>query len=128
VGRGRVGEELLGRYPYFLTALLLVVGLYGMLGKRNLLKKLIGMMVFQMAIFLFFIQGATKQGATLPILDPRWGTDPARYINPLPHVLILTAIVVAVAITGVSFALVLTIYRSHGTLDEEAILEQERKR
>ncbi|HZD41061.1 MAG TPA: cation:proton antiporter subunit C, partial [Terriglobales bacterium] len=91
-------------YSYFMTASLLAIGLYGMIGKRNLVKKLIGMNIFQTAIFLFFIQGATKLKATIPVLDPEIGTAASHYINPLPHVLILTAIVVSIATTGVALA------------------------
>jgi len=120
-------EEFLGRYPYLITVALLVIGLYGMLAKRNLLKKVIGMSIFQTAIFLFFIQGATKWGATVPVIDPQRGTDPAHYVNPLPHVLILTAIVVAVATLGVSLALLLSIYRRFQTLDERQILEEAKR-
>lgn len=118
---------ILGRYIYFMTAVLLVIGLYGMIAKRNLIKKLIGMNIFQTAIFLFFIQGATKPGATVPVLDARFGTEAARYINPLPHVLILTAIVVSVATTGVALALLITIYRRYRSLDEGIILERMRR-
>ncbi|MCS7206752.1 MAG: cation:proton antiporter subunit C [Dehalococcoidia bacterium] len=117
-------EDFAGRYPYFLTAALLVLGLYGMLAKRNLFKQVIGMTIFQTAIFLFFIQGAAKWGGTVPVLDPARGTDPAQYVNPLPHVLILTAIVVGVANTGVALALLYTIHRRFGTLDEARILEK----
>lgn len=117
-------EEFVGRYPYLMTVILLVIGLFGMLTKRNLFKKVIGMSIFQTAIFLIFIQGAAKWGATVPVIDPQRGTDPAQYINPLPHVLILTAIVVAVATTGVSLALLLTIHRRYRTLDEGRILEE----
>lgn len=117
-------EEFLDRYHYFMTVALLVIGLYGMLVKRNLLKKLIGMGIFQTAIFLFFIEGAAKWGATIPVIDPQRGSDAAQYVNPLPHVLILTAIVVATATMGVSISLLLTIYRKYGTLDERRIQEE----
>jgi len=117
-------EPFLGRYTYFMTAALLVIGLYGMLGKRNLVKKLIGMNIFQTAIFLFFIEGATKIGATVPVIDPLLGTAASQYVNPLPHVLILTAIVVSVATTGVALALLVTIYRRYHSLDEGIILER----
>jgi multicomponent Na+:H+ antiporter subunit C len=117
--------EIIGdRYAYFMTAGLLVIGLYGMLGKRNLVKKLIGMNIFQTAIFLFFIEGATKLGGTVPVIDPQLGSVAARYMNPLPHVLILTAIVVSVATTGVALAILLTVYRRYHSLDEEVILER----
>jgi len=115
---------ILGRYVYFMTAVLLVIGLYGMIAKRNLIKKLIGMNIFQTAIFLFFIQGATKPGATVPVFDARLGTEAAHYLNPLPHVLILTAIVVSVATTGVALALLITIYRRYRSLDEGIILKR----
>jgi multicomponent Na+:H+ antiporter subunit C len=111
-------------YTYFMTTLLLVVGLYGVIGKRNLIKKLVGLSIFQTAMFLFFIYGATKPGATVPVWDLQFGTDAARYINPLPHVLILTAIVVSVATTGVALALSIIIYRRYGTLDEALLLER----
>jgi multicomponent Na+:H+ antiporter subunit C len=111
-------------YNYAMTAILLTIGLYGMVGKRNLLKKIIGMNIFQTAIFLFFIQGATKPGATVPVWDARISADAAGYINPLPHVLILTAIVVSVATTGVALALLIAIYRRYRSLEEGAILER----
>jgi multicomponent Na+:H+ antiporter subunit C len=111
-------------YNYAMTAILLTIGLYGMIGKRNLLKKIIGMNIFQTAIFLFFIQGATKPGATVPVWDARISAEAAGYINPLPHVLILTAIVVSVATTGVALALLIAIYRRYRSLEEGAILER----
>jgi multicomponent Na+:H+ antiporter subunit C len=116
-------DFFLGRYPFVLIAILLVVGLYGMTMKRNLLKKVVGMTIFQTSIYLLFIQGATKRGATIPVLDPELGADAAHYINPLPQVIVLTAIVVGVAITGVALALLLLVYRRYGTLDEVRILE-----
>jgi multicomponent Na+:H+ antiporter subunit C len=114
-------------YTYFMTAALLVIGLYGMIGKRNLVKKLVGLNIFQTAIFLFFIHGATKPGATVPVLDPRLGAEATGYVNPLPHVLILTAIVVSVATTGVALALLVNIYRRYGSIEEEVILERMRQ-
>lgn len=117
-------SAFVGNYTYYITALLLAIGLYGMIGKKNLLKKLIGMNIFQTAIFLFYIHGAVKPGTTVPVLDSRIGMDAAAYINPLPHVLILTAIVVSVATTGVALALLITIYRRYGSLEETVILER----
>ena len=114
-------------YTYFITTGLLAIGLYGMIAKKNLLKKLIGMNIFQTAIFLFYIQGAEKPGTTVPVLDSRLGMDATKYINPLPHVLILTAIVVSVATTGVALALLITIYRRYRSLEEETILERMRR-
>jgi multicomponent Na+:H+ antiporter subunit C len=120
-------DFFLGRYPYIIIAVLLVIGMYGMLVKRNLMKKIIGMTIFQTAIYLLYIQGATKSGATIPVRWDEAGTDASAYINPLPQVLMLTAIVVGVAITGVALSLLLVLYRRFGTLDEAKILEQMRE-
>jgi multicomponent Na+:H+ antiporter subunit C len=117
-------EELSGRFPYWMTAILLAIGLYGMVGKRNYVKKLIGLNIFQSAIIIFFVSGSTKNGATIPILTHEFGHDPMKYVNPLPHVLMLTAIVVSVAITGVALAFLVRIRQEFGTLDETSILKQ----
>ena len=117
-------EDFLSRYVYIMIVILLVIGLYGMLGKRNLLKKVIGMNIFQTAIFLFFIEGSTKLGATVPVIDPQLGTDPTKYVNPLPHVLILTAIVVAISLTGVALAFLINIRRIYHNLDEKSIIKE----
>jgi multicomponent Na+:H+ antiporter subunit C len=115
-------DIFLSRYVYLLVVVLMAIGLYGMLGKRNLLKKLIGMNIFQTAIFLFFIEGATKSGGTVPVVDELIGIEAAKYINPLPHVLILTGIVVGLSLTGVALAFLLVIYRAYKTLDDRAIM------
>lgn len=112
--------EVVERSVYLAVLLLLAVGLYGMLAKRNLVKKVIGMVIFQSAIYLFFIQGATKLGGSVPVLaEDIPVTD---YVNPLPHLLILTALVVGVGVFGVSLAFLLRIHRRHGTFDEDAII------
>lgn len=117
-------EVVHGYYAYWMCFLVLTLGLYGMLLKRNLVKKLIGLSVFQTAIILFFIIAAYKEGATVPVVDPRLGVERAEaYINPLPHTLMLTAIVVGVATVGVAFALLLQVYRGYGTLDESKLKE-----
>ena len=120
-------EVFLGRYAYLMIVILLAIGFYGMIAKRNLLKKLIGMNIFQTAIFLFFIEGATKLGGTVPVIEPHIGTDPIKYINPLPHVLILTGIVVGLATTGVALAFLISIHRKYHSLDEKAIIEEMRQ-
>jgi multicomponent Na+:H+ antiporter subunit C len=120
-------EFFIGRYPYVFIVLLLMIGLYGMAFKRNLLKKVVGMTVFQTAIYLLFIQGATKRGATIPVRSAELGVSPELYINPLPQVIVLTAIVVGVAITGVALSLLLVTYRRFGTLDEDRILVKMRE-
>ena len=115
-------EIFLSRYVYLMIVILLALGLYGMLGKRNLLKKLIGMNIFQTAIFLFFIEGATKSGASVPVIDQLLGMEAAKYVNPLPHVLILTGIVVALSLTGAGLAFLIVIYRAYRTLDDKSIM------
>ncbi len=123
-------EEIAARFPYWATAALLVIGLYGMIGKRSFLKKVVGLNIFQSAIILFFVAGSMREGATTPILQGVHGAvhaDPSDYANPLPHVLMLTAIVVGVAITGVALAFLVRIYREFGTLDEARLLEEARK-
>jgi multicomponent Na+:H+ antiporter subunit C len=117
-------DLLLDRYVYLLVLVLLAIGLYGMLAIGNLAKKLIGMVIFTTAIYLFFIHGSLQEGATAPIIDPELGSDPAAYVDPLPHLLILTAIVVGVGVLGVGLALLVRLYRAHGTLDEAVIAER----
>jgi multicomponent Na+:H+ antiporter subunit C len=118
-------EFLVGHYFYWFVFLLMAIGLSGILLKRNLIKKVIGMSIFQVAIILFFVASASKWGATVPILDPALGAaDTSKYINPLPHCLMLTAIVVGVATSGVAFALIISIWRRYRTLDENELLDR----
>jgi len=115
----------LGHYGYWFTLVLMMLGLYGMLLKNNLVKKLIGMTIFQVSIILFYVCSAVKWGGKVPVLDPVIGAaDPSKYINPIQHTLMLTAIVVGVATTGVAFALVISIYKRYKTLDEVVLLER----
>lgn len=123
--------DLISSYHYFMITVLMVVGLYGMAVKRNYVKKVIGLTIFQTSIILFYISTAVKSTGGIPILDHHTGhhgVDLAQYSNPLPHVLMLTAIVVGVAILGVAFALVERLYSAFTTLEEdeiESLLEQE---
>ncbi|UIO98466.1 cation:proton antiporter subunit C [Halobaculum sp. CBA1158] len=104
---------------YFAVAFLLMgVGAYMLIGDRNLVKKVIGMNVFQTGIFLFFIASAYVTGASAPLL-----TEPEPYVSPLPHVLILTAIVVGVSLTAVALGLIVRIYGEYGTLRADLIEE-----
>ncbi|MEX2486020.1 MAG: cation:proton antiporter subunit C [Nitriliruptoraceae bacterium] len=112
------------RYVYLFVLVLLSIGLYGMLAKRDLVKKIIGLTIFQTAIFVFFIQGSLQYGAATPVIDPDIGPDPTAYVDPLPHLLILTAIVVGVGVLGVALGLLIRIYRHHGTFDEVRIAQQ----
>jgi multicomponent Na+:H+ antiporter subunit C len=118
-------EFFAGKFNYWIYVVLILIGFYGMMAKNNLMKKLIGMNIFQWSIILFYISIGSKKGGTVPVVDP--SLHPAiravDYINPLPHVLMLTAIVVGVATTGIALALLILVYRNYGTLEEDEILE-----
>jgi multicomponent Na+:H+ antiporter subunit C len=123
-------EYIVSKYNYWVYIFLMMLGLYGMIGKRNLVKKLIGMNIFQVSIILFYISIAAKSGATIPILtaeDAHGMANPINYMNPLPHVLMLTAIVVGIATTGVALAIIIMIYNRYKTINEDEILEILRK-
>ena len=118
---------ILGKYNYWLCIILMMIGIYAMIAKKNLIKKLVGMNIFQTSIILFYVSIGCKRGGTIPILEHGPGhhvVEPAHYINPLPHVLMLTAIVVSVSTFGVALALAIKIYRKHKTLEEDEILMQ----
>lgn len=118
-------ELIQGYTAYWMCFLLLTIGLYGMIMKRNYIKKVIGMTIFQAAIILFFILAAYKSGGTVPVSDAAIPTSTAdSYVNPLPHALMLTAIVVGVATVGVALSLLIRIFQGYGTLDEETLREK----
>jgi multicomponent Na+:H+ antiporter subunit C len=110
-------------YPYWAAIALLMLGLYTMVAHRNLTKKLIGMSIFQTAIILFFLVMSIKKGATLPIVHPG-RVEAAAFMNPLPHALMLTAIVVMVATSGVAFAILIRLHARYGTLEEDVLAER----
>ena len=119
-------STLISRYNYWGYIILMMVGLYAMIIKKNLVKKIIGMSIMQTAIIFFYVTIGVKKNATIPIITHRHNgaADIVRagdYINPLPHVLMLTAIVVAVATLGVALALAIKIYRHYDTLEEDEI-------
>jgi multicomponent Na+:H+ antiporter subunit C len=117
-------DFLLGHYVYWSIIALLIIGLYGMIFKNNLAKKLIGMIIFQVSIIMFYVASAVKWSATVPVLDPAIGVaDAAKYISPLQHCLMLTAIVVGVATSGVAFSLAILIFRRYRTLEESDLME-----
>lgn len=123
---------LVAKYNYWIYITLMMVGLWGVIAKNNLVKKIVGMSIFQTAIILFFISMGMKREATIPIVMHEHGAGEAvvraaHYINPLPHVLMLTAIVVAVSTLGVALALSVKVYKRYGTLEEDEILDQIRK-
>lgn len=118
-------EFLLGHYAYWFIIILMAIGLYGMLLKKNLVKKTIGLTIFQGSIILFFVSIAMKDGATVPVkAEGLPVSEAANYLNALPHTLMLTAIVVGVATLGVAFSLIITIYNRYGTLNEEELLDK----
>jgi len=120
-------ELVAGSYNYWAYIVLMMLGLWAMMAKVNLVKKIVGMNIFQTAIILFYVSTGVKRGATIPIIVHGPGehaVHAADYLNPLPHVLMLTAIVVSVATLGVALALVLRIHREHGTLEEDEIIRR----
>ncbi|OPY10925.1 MAG: Na(+)/H(+) antiporter subunit C [Syntrophaceae bacterium PtaB.Bin038] len=121
-------DEIVAKYNYWIYVVLMMIGFYAMIGKSNLVKKLIGMNIFQTAIILMFISAGVKKGGGIPILDKQAvlerGVEAASIVNPLPHVLMLTAIVVAVSVTGVALAILQRIHGQFGTLEEDEILEK----
>jgi multicomponent Na+:H+ antiporter subunit C len=110
-------------YPYWVAIALLMLGLYTMIGHRNLMKKVIGMSIFQTAIILFFLVLSIKRDASVPIVPPG-AVDPRAFVNPLPHALMLTAIVVMVATSGVALAILIRLHTRYGTLEEDALAER----
>jgi multicomponent Na+:H+ antiporter subunit C len=110
-------------YPYWVAIGLLMLGLYTMIAHRNLVKKAVGMTIFQTAVILFFLLLAVKRDASLPIVSGA-DVDPARFMNPLPHALMLTAIVVMVATSGVALAILIRLYARYGSLEEDIIAER----
>ncbi len=124
----------LTKYNYWVYITLMMIGLWAMIAKNNLVKKIVGMNIFQTAIILFYVSIGAKYGGTIPIIQHGAGhghaqapVEVAAYINPLPHVLMLTAIVVSVATLGVALALLINIHRRHHTLEEDEILDQLRE-
>lgn len=123
-------DLLLTNYNYWIYAVIMMIGLYAMLAKNNLIKKIIGMGVFQTGIIIFYVSIGAKRGGTIPIIEHGHGAEVHEaikaldYVNPLPHVLMLTAIVVSVGTLGVALAIALRIYTEYNTLQEDEILEQ----
>jgi multicomponent Na+:H+ antiporter subunit C len=108
-------------YVYWLLFAVMMAGLYVVISHTNLLKKLIGLTVFQVGIFLFFISLGKVTDGSAPIIS----ADVQAYSHPLPHVLILTAIVVGVATLAVGLALAVRIFEAYGTVEENRVLERD---
>ncbi len=120
---------ILGQFNYLAAVALILIGLYAVTYKRSFLKKIIGLTIFQTAIILFFISIGYKVGASAPVIPHGKGHEFQNFLfqNPLPQVLMLTAIVVGVAVTGLALALLEKIYDEYGSIEENEILEQLRK-
>ena len=115
--------EALAHANYWAAIVLAMIGFYAVIAPSNLIKKLIGLGLFQTAIFLLYITVGKVEGGTAPIIDAAYTV----YSNPLPHVLILTAIVVAVSTLAVGLALTVAIKRAYGTVEEDEIDERDRR-
>lgn len=108
-----------GHFTYFVTVFLMVAGLFIVISRSNLIKKLVGLGIFQTSVYLLYIAPAKLIGGTAPILNDSFKV----YSNPLPHVLILTAIVVGVATLALGLALVVRIREAYDSIEEDEILE-----
>ena len=115
--------DILGLYNYWIVVILMMTGFYIVIQSHNLVKKILGLNIFQTSVFILYIIMGNIKDATAPILEEGY----TLYSNPLPHVLILTAIVVGVATTAVGLALVVRIYRAYGTIEEHEIAERDDK-
>ena len=113
---------LAGHYSYWITIVLMVAGMYILIARGNLLKKLLGLGVLQSSVYLLYIAPGKLVGGTAPIVAAGYTV----YSNPLPHVLILTAIVVGVATLALGLAIVVRIREAYGTIEEDEILAQDR--
>ncbi|MEJ8571337.1 cation:proton antiporter subunit C [Microbaculum marinum] len=112
--------SVIDHYTQWVTIFLMVAGLYVVVARGNMIKKLVGLSVFQTSVYLLYISPGKILGATPPILSE----DFTVYSNPLPHVLILTAIVVGVATLALGLGLVVRINEAFGTVEEEEIFEK----
>lgn len=114
-------SAIAGHFSYGITVFLMVAGLYILMARANLLKKLIGLALMQTSVYLLYIAPGKLIGGTAPIIAEGF----ERYSNPLPHVLILTAIVVGVATLALGLALVVRIREAYGSIEEDEILARE---
>lgn len=114
-------ETTLGLYNYWIVIFLMMTGFYVVIAHGNLIKKVVGLNIFQTSVFIMYISMGKVNGGAAPILDD----SVTVYSNPLPHVLILTAIVVGVATTALALALIVRIKEAYGTIEEEEIHDQD---
>ena len=114
---------LIGHFSYMVVVALIVLGLYIVMANSNLVKKLLGLNIFQSAVFVLYISMGKVDGGSAPI----YSGNVLVYSNPLPHVLILTAIVVGVATTALGLALVVRLHRAYGSIEEDEITQLDRE-
>ncbi|MBU1210220.1 MAG: cation:proton antiporter subunit C [Alphaproteobacteria bacterium] len=114
-------EKFANHYNFFITIFLMISGLFIVIARGNLIKKLIGLSLFQTSVYLLYLTPAKILNATAPIYDKHYAT----YSNPLPHVLMLTAIVVGVATIALGLALVVRIKEAYGTIEEDEIFAKD---
>ncbi|KUO57553.1 MAG: NADH-ubiquinone oxidoreductase subunit 4L [Alphaproteobacteria bacterium BRH_c36] len=114
-------ENFANHYNFFITIFLMISGLFIVIARGNLIKKLIGLSLFQTSVYLLYLTPAKILNATAPIYDKQYST----YSNPLPHVLMLTAIVVGVATFALGLALVVRIKEAYGTIEEDEIFAKD---
>ncbi|MDK2792578.1 MAG: multicomponent Na+:H+ antiporter subunit [Deferribacteres bacterium] len=112
-------DFLIYKYNYLATIILILIGLYSVIVNGNLLKKVIGLNILSTSVILFYISISKVSGGSAPI----YAENVVRYDNPLPHVLMLTAIVVGVSITAVALSIILKIEETYGTIEEDEIVE-----
>lgn len=112
--------EILGLWNYWVVIALMMVGLYVVIARDNLVKKVMGLNIFQVSVIMFYVSIGKVEGGTAPILVE--GAPEQLYSNPLPHVLMLTAIVVGVATTALGLSLVVRIREAYGTAEEDEIV------
>ena len=113
---------ILGHLNYWLFIVLMMIGLFIVMTRGNLIKKIVGLNIFQTSVFMFYISIGKVSGGTAPIFPQDMNIDPSTlYSNPLPHVLILTAIVVGIATTSLGLALIVRIREAYGTIEDEEI-------
>lgn len=121
-------DFVIGHMNYWLVVVLMMTGFYIVVARGNYVKKIVGLNIFQTSVFMFYISVGKVTGGTAPIYPVDLNIDPdIAYSNPLPHVLILTAIVVGVATTSLGLALIIRIREAYGTIEEQEILAIEQK-
>ena len=111
-------SEIAAQWNYYVVIILMMLGFYAVIARGNMVKKMVGLNIFQTSVFMLYISVGKIDGGTAPILT---GDPSSVYSNPLPHVLILTAIVVGVATTAVGYALIIRIYEAYGTIEDDEV-------